>query len=673
MDDKRIQNIRPNLVEYIKSKFKDEIIKESRRIKVDMSAIYDTVMLIDYIEFLEEFPQAGLELLEECYKDAFYAIKTEKPNDPIFEITNLPDTFNTTNGCTPTIEDLDADMVGKLVEVEGIVTTATQKMSSLKRAVYICPSCGQKKEVFIENPFEMNFEPTCPKCAQSMGLIRPESKTVNFQELKIQQPLDLMKNPEEPPKYISVFLENTPGIYCGRIRITGVPIELQKNKRVPLYKIVLRGIHAEPVESKISINFTPEELETFKKISEDPDHISKLAQRIAPQIKGYPEAKKAVFLQQLKGVEKPGKRKDFHILWITDPAIGKTVILRNVANIPGNGYGSMTTASGVGLTASVVQDKTEIGDGVWVVKAGLLILTNGGTACVDELTVGKDAASFLLEAMESQTIHVNKGGINTKLESKSAVLAACNPKWGRFDPNISLIEQVNIPAPLLSRFDLLYVLPDEPEKNRDKEIAKHIIKTHIAHSNKDVDSELELSSTLINGVEVNDELFYKYIYYARNLTPSISDDVEQLLTDTYLEMRKGTIQITARQLEAMIRIAEAHAKARLSDTVENVDAEAAVTIMLESMKQIAFDKESGQYDIDKLGGISRKDRNAMKNIFAIIRDMYDKREEDYIFFDDIIQKCKLEGYSEETTNKTLKKLKSNGDIDEPKTGKYRII
>lgn len=672
MEDKRIQNIRPRLTECLKTLNFQDIISEKKKVAIDLNNIYEHG-LIEFMEFLEEDPIEGLDLLNECYSDAYFAIKTEKP-DIVITLKNLPDNFNQSEKKKPmTIEDIKSSTLGKLIEFEGIVVVATKIKSALKKASYICTSCGEKKLTDVENPFEMSFEPVCSKCAQNMMLVEDESEYVDFQEIKVQEPLDVMEDPEEPPKYVSVFLENSPGIFCGRVKVTGIPIKSQKNKKIPIYDIYVKGIHCETVEDKIEANLTADDIKKIEKVGKRPNVVDLLSDRLIPEIKGYEVVKKAIFLQQIKGVKKGNKRCDSHLLLITDPGIGKSVMLRKIAEIPGNLYGSVTTASGVGLTAAVVREKTEIGDDTWVIKPGLLVKANKGTACIDELTVNKDLQTFVLEAMESQTIHISKGGINAKLPSECAIIAACNPRWGRFDPNVSIPEQINIPAPMLSRFDLIFPIKDEADKLKDKEIAKHIINVHRAYLSKEVSENMKLDHIIVDDVLIDRDFLIKYITYAKQKTPIITEDAESLLTEFYLNMRKGSVQITARQLEAAIRIAEAHAKAKLKDVVDEDDAKEAISIITESLKEIAYDPETGQFDVDKIAGVSKKDRNIMMGVYDLIKSIVEKSDSDLVLYEDIIEAGKAKKIDEENIQSSIKKLIKNGDIDEPKTGKFRII
>jgi len=662
-----------HIANYIRNFHSEDIISERERVTIDLEKLYN-YGLVEFVEYLHNNPYDGLEILNEAYNRAYKILKSEE-SKCIITVKNLPDIFKKYENRTLTIKDIKSNTLGKLIEFEGIVVLATKIKSILKKATFVCDKCKYSIKKTINNPYESIPESIpCGKedCNGSMEINENLSEYIDFQELKIQQPLDLMDDPEEPPKYITVFLENSPGVFCGRVRITGVPIKYRSNKKLPIYDIYIRGINCQEIENKLEKELTEEDIKNIEKVSKHPDVLNILANELIPEIKGYDTIKKAIFLQQVKGVKKGNKRADSHILLITDPGIGKSVMLRKIAELPGNIYGSVTTASGVGLTAAVVRERTEIGDDTWVIKPGLLVKANKGTACIDELTVNKDLQSYVLEAMESQTIHINKGGINTKLPAECAILAACNPKWGKFDPNESIPEQINIPAPMLSRFDIIFPIKDEVDRAKDIEIARHIINIHRDYLKKNGENK-KTKKISIYGVEIDEDFITKYIIYSKTKKPSISKEAEDILVEYYINIRKSSIQITARQLEAAIRLAEAHAKVKLKDVVEAEDAQEAINIIMESLKEIAYDPETGMIDIGKIVGESSKDRDDMKEIYNIIKNLSEKNEDNLVLFMDIVEEAKKKGMDEERVENIIKKLLKRGDIDEPRNGKYRLI
>ncbi|MBB6497558.1 ATP-binding protein [Methanococcus maripaludis] len=671
MDDKIKSKLMSRLVPYFKEVHLDDIISETKRVVVDLKNVHD-YGFFEFLDYLEENPYSALELLNEAYADAYFSYKMADA-DCTVTVKNLPESLNrNSNGKPMTIEDIKGENYGKLVEVEGIVVMATKIKLALKEAVYVCASCGQKKKVTIERPFEMHIGPQCPKCSQNMLLLDEESKYVDYQELKIQQPLDLMDDPEDPPKFISVLLEYTPGIYCGRIKVTGIPIKNQKNKKIPLHDILIGGYNCEPVTEKLDVSFTENEIKKFESLAKNKDVLNILSGRIAPQIKGNEIIKQSILLQQVRGVKKGKKRADSHILLITDPGTGKSDILRFIAGVPGCVYSSISTASGVGLTAGVVQEKTEIGDSTWVIKPGVLVKANGGTACLDELTVERSVLSYILEAMESQTIHVSKGGLNTKLPAGCSILAACNPKYGRYDKNIPVIEQINIPAPLLSRFDLIFPIKDTPNRKRDSEIANHILDTHIAYMDESKNKEIGLFYEIIDEIKIDFDFFCKYIAYARQKTPKFTKESKQVIHDFYLDLRKSSVQITARQLEALVRLSEAHAKLKLKDLVEEEDAKFAIYLMTESLKEVAYDQKTKSFDIDRLFGNSKVERNELNVVYDIIRLQCENSEHNLAKKISIIKRALEYDISDGKAVKLIDKLIGFGDIEEISAGTYRM-
>ncbi|WP_456374807.1 ATP-binding protein, partial [Methanocaldococcus sp.] len=467
------------------------------------------------IERPKEIEEIILDIFKRTYIELFGEDK---------ELEKIQIAFKNPKGCEKLIEEISSSDINKLVKFEGVIVKAGKVCALLKRACYVCPRCGNIKYKTIHNYFELP-KVICNNgdCKEEMVIDYEESTYINIQELEIQQPIDLMKNPDDPPRSIKVFLENSPGIYSGRVDVVGTVLKKKTKPKIPVFEIFVKSNYVKIAESyqKIEVRDilgNEELIETLNELGKKKNIIDILSNFMISQIKGYDLVKKAIFLQQIKGAFKflpdgTPLRRDSHILLITDPGIGKTTMLRRIARLfPQNAYASVTTATGGGLTANVIREATEIGDG-WVVKPGVFVRANEGTACIDELTVDKNVMKYILEAMESQTIHVNKGGINVKLPARCAVLAACNPKRGRFDRNLTVIEQIDIPAPLLSRFDLIFPLMDIPNRKEDEEIAEHILNTHIESATKDYKI---LGSIEIDGIVVDEKLLKYYIIYARS-------------------------------------------------------------------------------------------------------------------------------------------------------------
>ena len=721
------QNLPNNSNENLKLDFDEEnfLNKYENKIKsyikniISSNNIKNNIFEFDIEDFLSSYPEIceiNDIIIEQptqvegtifyIFKDAYMELygddkKTSK------ELEGYQIAFKKPLGCDKKIDEINSADINKLVDFEGNIIKAAKVCALLKKACFVCRNCGNISYKTIHDYF------TFPKrfcdnknCGAEMSLDLNSSSYINIQELEIQQPIDLMKNPDDPPRSIRAFLENSDGIYSGRVDVVGTVMKKFTKPNMPVFEIYVKSNHVKLNESfqKIEVRdiiSNNELMEIMNELGRKKNIVEILSQYLIPQIKGYETVKKSIFLQQIKGCTKflpdgSQLRNDSHILLITDPGIGKSTMLRKIARLfPQNAYASVTTATGGGLTANVVRESTEIGDG-WVVKPGVFVRANEGTACIDELTVERNIMKYILEAMESQTIHINKGGINVKLPTKCAVLAACNPKRGRFDSNLGVIEQINVPAPLLSRFDLIFPLKDIPDKKRDEEIAEHILNTHIETATKDYKL---LSSVELDGITVNEELIKNYIIYSRTCAyfnenhslfrsdtvdekklknPYLTKSAKKLIKNYYVDMRKlgegdNPIPVTARQLEAAIRISEMHAKARLSKKVEEIDAKVAIGIIEECLNQVAYDPETGKYDIGKaMGQLPKSKMDKMDKIIDIIRELQALSDNKLAYEQDIVEKAFEFGISEKEAEDALEKLKKSADIYSPKFGYYKV-
>jgi replicative DNA helicase Mcm len=671
--DKKLELIfemyRDKLVKYFKSEYEDFIIKREDYVVVDLENLYK-FGFFEVLEHLIEEPDRILKFLRECYEEAFYTLLNERlPDGFTLSVSNIPNVFR----IVKTLEDIRSSHVGKLIEFEGIVAIASKVKTYISKKYLTCNKCGYSW--YMENDiFNPPTVKSCPKCGGEIIVDEDKSIHVDIQELKIQQPLELMANPEDPPKYITVIAKGkNAGVYSGRVKITGIVKKIRKKRRLDVYDFYVEALNIERLEGELNMDLSEEDIKKIKKIAKRRDVIDILAERLIPEIRGYNLVKKAVFLQQIKGTRKRNKRYNFNILLVADPGIGKTVILRKIAKIPGNVYASLTTSTAVGLTAAVEKEKTEIGDNTWVVKPGVLVKANKGTACIDELTLKKDAQQAVLEAMESQTIHVSKGGINTKLPAETAVLAACNPKYGRFDDDLPIAEQIDIYPPLLDRFDLIFPIRDVFDESKDRDIAEHIIKTAIAESSDDEVEGYDFEYVEVDGekIKVDFDFVVKYIVYARQKKAILTEKAKKVLVDFYVEVKKKN-KISARQLEAAIRLAEAIAKARLKDEVDEEDAKEAMEIILQSLKDIAYDPEEG-IDICRIMGFGKKDRDVLKTVYEAVKTLSSKRSDGAVFHDELVEYCESLGLNKNDIERAIIKLKRIGDIDEYKPGKYRLL
>jgi replicative DNA helicase Mcm len=334
-------------------------------------------------------------------------------------------------------------------------------------------------------------------------------------------------------------------------------------------------------------------------------------------------------------------------------------------------------------TAAAVKD--EFGEGRWTLEAGALVLADQGLASIDELDKMTDQdRSAMHEAMESQSVSVAKAGITARLQCRCSILGAANPKYGRFEESQFVADQIDLPPALMSRFDLIFAMTDKPQAEKDARITKHILGVHrrgeILRRDdlSDVEaSELERMLKETENLEpfFSKEFFRKYVAYSKRIIPILSDDAIKLISENYLRIRKQgegegkSVPITARQLEAYVRLAEASARARLSKAVTLGDAQRAVQIVEYYLGKIAG--EDGMLDYDIIAtGISRSQREQIVVIRELIKHNADR--EKGISIEMLIQLADNDGVPEERVRTLLKRLLDNGEVFQPSGGYYKL-
>ncbi|MFA9516679.1 ATP-binding protein [Halopenitus sp. H-Gu1] len=353
--------------------------------------------------------------------------------------------------------------------------------------------------------------------------------------------------------------------------------------------------------------------------------------------------------------------------------------VENIA--PRSVYTSGKGSSAAGLTAAAVRD--DFGDGQqWSLEAGALVLADKGIAAIDELDkMDAGDRSAMHEGLEQQKISISKAGINATLKSRCSLLGAANPKYGRFDQYEPIGEQIDLEPALISRFDLIFTVTDQPDPEHDSRLAKHILKTNYAGELNTQREELPTSE--FTQAEVDDvteevapaidaDLLRKYIAYAkRNCYPTMTDEAKAVIEEFYVDLRsKGVdedapVPVTARQLEALVRLAEASARVRLSDTVDPKDAERSTNIVESCLKDIGVDPETGQFDADVVEtGTSKSQRDRIKNLKGLIADIEEEYEEGAPI-EEVLERADEVGMDPTKAEDEIEKLRRKGEVYEP--------
>ncbi len=586
----------------------------------------------------------------------------------------------------PLVQDVGSSFISKMIMVDSLIVKRSEISPMVKMGAYKCSYCGATYKVRSGKDELPEFCLSCKR--RSLKQVAEESEFINLQKIAVQDPLEKLRG-SAPTWQLEVWLEddlvNTviPG---DRIELTGVlRIRPRRNTRGKverdIYAMFLDAVSIVPKQKEFAeLQISADDERIIRELGKDPKIFEKIAKSVAPSIFGYDEIKKAVTLQLFGGT--PGKtlidggmiRSDMHILLIGDPGSAKTRILQSVARLVPKGiYVSGKSVTGGGMTA--IAERDDFSEGGWTLKAGALVLGSGGTVAIDEFDkVNDDDKAALHEALESQTISVAKAGIIATFNAKTAVLAAANPKFGRFDPNKYPAEQFDIPPTLLSRFDLIFPIKDVMDEDLDRSIAKHILMQHVASGAElsDIKEHEQVEKPPIDG-----EMVRKYIAYAKKtVVPMLSADASKRIQDYYIELRKigakqGATPITPRQIEGLIRMAEASAKARLSGTVEVPDAETAIALNEFMLKTLAVDR-GGRIDIDTImTGMPKEKVERMTTVLALIKKL--EGEEGVAKMQRLLEEAEKAGMDAASVNRYVIELERSGDVFRPRAGVIKII
>jgi len=661
-------------------------------------------LIVDYWDIDKVYPTLTEMLINQPYKTFFNAKEALKNIDVAaehklqlqFRVDNLPDTQKIL------IRKIRANHLGKYTAIEGLVKKVTEVRPKLQVAVFQCQKCGaiikiDQEEDILKEPSECYEDQGGCGRISSFKLLTDLSTFIDSQKIEIQENPEGLRGGAQPER-ISAYLEDdlvgmlAPG---DRVIVNGI-LHSQQRRRGPLrltsFNKVVDAYSTERQELAFEeVEVTPEDEEEILKISKDPDIYNKMRQSIAPTIYGMNVEKEALALVLFSGLSKKMPdgtyiRGDIHVLLVGDPGTAKSQILTYMSKLaPRSIYASGKASSAAGLTAAAVRD--EFGEGRWTLEAGALVLADMGIACIDEIDKMEETdRSSMHQAMEQQEISVAKAGINATLKARCAILAAANPKLGRFDEFIPMHEQINMPPALLSRFDLIFSILDKPNRETDTALATHILRTHkagevsenILRSKKSKHTKEEQDGLMKNIMPIfTPEFVRKYVAYAkRNIFPVMTDDASEVLKNYYVDFRSASedsVPFTPRQLEAFVRLAEASARVRLSEEVTVEDAKRAISIIDQYLRRVGMDRETGKFDIDIIAtGISHTQQSRMRSIIDIIQKLCNASEDDNATRSDIVSEAEIEGIESSKVEDALDRLKRHGQIYEPIHGKYRV-
>ncbi len=589
------------------------------------------------------------------------------------------------------IREMSSEYIGKLVAVEGIVTRITRVDAKLVRARYRhVDELGQKHE-FDYPPPESGAEitdrlekpPYCLVCHRpaKLELVAEASEFVDWQKVVIQEKPEEVPGGQIPRSIEAVLTGDIvdtvrPG---DRVVVTGIlrvaPLaSIEKRGSRTIFSFYIDVNHVEVQEKVLEeILITREDEEKIRELSRDPWIREKIVASIAPGIYGHWDIKEAIALALFGGTQKilpdgTRIRGDIHVLIIGDPGTAKSQMLQFAARIAPRGlYTSGKGSTAAGLTATVLRDKVT---GEYYLEAGALVLADGGVAAIDEIDkMREEDRSAIHEALEQQTVSIAKAGIVARLNARTTVIAAGNPKHGRYDPTLPVSKNIDLPPTILSRFDLVFVVQDIPSEEFDRRLAKHVLGIH---------TDAERARGFIDP-----QLLKKYISYARRyVRPQLTPEAAKLVEAFYTSLRKASlspeggvsaIAITARQLEAIIRLAEAHARMALKSKASVEDVEAAIRIMMSSLARVGIDIESGRLDIDVIEtGVSSTTRAKKKKFMEFLNKLLDSVGGE-IELSELVKRAREEGFEKDFVQEMINELRKSGEIYMPKPGKVAKV
>ncbi len=656
------------LQEFIETHYKKEIQKLVSKGRKSL--------VLDFSELMKFDPKLADELLEEpeeTLKAAELAIGQMDIKEKLkIRITNLPETQKIT------IREIRAKDIGKLLFFEAIVRQASDIRPQVVNAKFECPSCGATINILqVEKKFK---EPTRCSCGRKGHFRLLSKELVDAQRLVVEEAAEDLEGGAQP-KRLSVFLKEdlvepkmekrtTPGT---KIRAVGIISEVVKplptGGTSTVFDLVMNANNIELIQEDFSdIDINPEDEEEIKKLAKDPKIYERLTKSLAPSIMGHETIKEALLLQLFGGVRKVKEdgtivRGDMHILLVGDPGAGKSAMLSFISkSAPKARYLSGKGSSGAGITASVVRDEFLKG---WALEAGALVLANNGICVLDEMDKMTDEdTSALHEGMEQQTITIAKANIQATLTCRTTILAAANPKFGRFDPYKPVAAQIDLPPALINRFDLIFPIRDLPDKRKDEMIAEHVLGQH--------------KDTKCVKPEIPVETLRKYIAYVKQkVKPVLTESAIKEIKDFYVNLRNTEtsdgagvkpIPITPRQLEALIRLAESSARVRLSQKITRADAKRAIALLKHCLMQVGIDPETGQIDIDVIQtGMSSSKRSKISMILQLI-DAAASKGQKTIPIEDLIADAEERHIERRQAEEIIERLKREGEIFEPKSG-----
>jgi len=600
------------------------------------------------------------------------------------------------------VDDIQTDHRGQLISVPGTIRSVSSSISFPTDAAFECQRCGTLTRIpqsFTTGDLSLNEPHECQGCERNgpFRLNQDQSEMVDHQLLRLES-FFTNASKESPASIVLLARDDLvdevqPG---DTVEVNGIinlidPTEDEQLDATIVDKYLEVSSFTEvAVEDLIPIS--EEEKKEIIALSEADDIYNKFLNSIAPHTVGLEDIKLSAVLQLFGGVDKvlPDDTTisgTIHIGVIGDPGTFVSEIVKYAARIsPKSIRTDGTDTTQAGLTTAAYPSST--GPKNWELDAGALVLADGGLASLTRVgELSSEATSGLESVMREQEVKASKGTATQVLPANTSVLASARPKYGRFDEYEPVGEQVDLKPDVIAQFDLLFTQTDQPDRNADADVAERVLQTSYAgevQAQRQNASDADYSEKELN--EITDEIVpdidptfaQKYIAYARrSCYPTLSDDAKETIHDFYVRVRsKGSgedapIPVTGRKLEAIVKLAEASARVRLSDTVEEQDAERVIELVRSSLENIGVAPETGEGEASVVErGTSEEQRERIKTIRDIIVDLEEEYDEGAPV-DVVIERAEEHGMDASTAEHEIDKLKQQGEVYEPRTDHLR--
>jgi len=650
-----------------------------------MMALNSVSLVIDYIDFDAFRPDLAKEITHnpdemlEAFNSAVLSILTEIHPDYAMEVQDKIRTRIGNYTVQKGLRDINAEVIDKLIGVSGMVVRSSEVKPLAKKIGYRCLNCNAITESQMKG-LVLKRASRCANCSEKELEMDPESSIFNdFQMVRLQElPEDLPAG--QLPHYVEVTMMGDLVDQCrpgDRVMLTGI-VRIEHEQVSPqikttLFRLRMEGNNIEYLGGRAGsketrtierITISADDERQIMAISNKSDAYDKLIASFAPHVYGHEVIKEAILLLIVGSVTKKlqdgsTRRGDLNVFLIGDPGTAKSEMLKFAAKIAPRGlYTSGRGTTAAGLTAAVIRDKS----GIMMLEAGAVVLGDQGLVCIDEFDkIKPEDRSALHEVMEQQTCSVAKGGIVATLNARTSILSAANPFYGKYDPFKNITENVNLPVPLLTRFDLIYVVRDTPEREKDSRVASHILELH-----------RESGHSAQPAIDI--DLFSKYLTFSKQIEPLLTSDSIDIIKNYYMKMRnvdsEGMITVTPRQLEGLIRLATARARLLLKDKVDADDAERAIYLVQRMLETAGVDVNTGRIDLGVLHGKPQSEVSKLKVFMEVFNSLsgQDKNDvEERNFIDELIKTGK---FTDDDARAYLRKATQNGQIYERKTGFY---